>query len=117
MNAYQPQCDRLRQSSLARGVVLDDSASSLALLSQRLDEWHSDRTHFEQVNLPVEVGVYLGQVIVTHVEGSHRKIWPNGHPVVRLCSGRELDVTAMASSRINHGGQSIESIFADAAVG
>lgn len=114
MSGYQPQFERLRQWSLARGVALDNSASSLGMLNQRLDEWYSDETHFEQVNLPVEVGMYLGHVIVTHVEGSRWIIWPNGHPVVRLHTGRELDVTAMVSSRLDQEGRDIESIFADA---
>jgi uncharacterized protein DUF6278 len=117
MSCYQPHCERLQQWSLARGVALDNSESSLGMLDQRLDEWYSDQTHFEQVNLPVEVGMYLGHVIVTHVEGSRWIMWPNGHPVVRLRTGRELDVTAMVSSRLDHNGRNIESIFADAAFG
>lgn len=112
---YQPHLDGLRQWSLARGVALDDTVPSLGILDQRLDEWHADETHFEQVNLPVEVGMYLGNVIVTHVEGSRWVVWPNGHPVVQLHSGRNLDVTAMVSARLNSGGPHIESIFTDAA--
>jgi Family of unknown function (DUF6278) len=114
MGGYQPQFEQLQQWSRVRGVALDNSASSLGALDQRLDEWYADQTHFEQVNLPVEVGMYLGHVIVMRVEGSRWIMWPNGHPVVRLRTARELDVTAMVSSRIDHGGRSLEDILADA---
>jgi SAM-dependent methyltransferase len=36
-------------------------------------------------------------VIVATIAGARWRLWPNGHPVVRLASGRDLDVAAMAS--------------------
>jgi hypothetical protein len=106
--------DALRRWSLEHDLRLNGEVSSLALLDQRLDVWHADLAHYEKVNLPAEVGGYLGHVIVTNVEGSSWIVWPNGHPVVRLRSGRDLDVTAMANQRIGHAGPDLPSLFADA---
>jgi hypothetical protein len=53
----------------------------------------------------------LGNVIVEHVDGSKWKVWPNGHPVIQLRSGADLDVTAIANERINHSGTNLESIY------
>jgi hypothetical protein len=106
--------ERLFRWSLQHGIRLNGDVASLELLDRQLDDWHADQAHYESVNLPVEVGTYLGQVIVVHVEGSRWILWPNGHPVVRLPSGRELDVTAMANERISHAGPSLPDVFANA---
>jgi hypothetical protein len=42
-------------------------------------------------------------------------MWPNGHPVVRLRSGRELDVVALGNSRVTSGHPRLARAFADAA--
>jgi len=44
-------------------------------------------------------------------------VWPNGHPVVRLASGRELDVVAMGATRVREGTPQLADAFADAASG
>ncbi|HUY17512.1 MAG TPA: DUF6278 family protein, partial [Acidimicrobiales bacterium] len=61
-----------------------------------------------------EVGKYLGSVIVNHVDGSQWKVWPNGHPVIQLRSGVDLDVIELANDRINHSGASLDSIYSTA---
>jgi hypothetical protein len=30
--------------------------------------------------LPLDAGLYLGTVLVDHVEGATWTVWPNGHP-------------------------------------
>ena len=104
-------CERLRTWSREHGLALNDDPESLALLDQRLDSWNSDPSHHGKVDLSNEVGAYLGNVIVKHIDGSKWKVWPNGHPVIQLRSGTDLDVTAMANERINHSGSSLESIY------
>ena len=104
-------CEQLRTWSRDHGLALDDEPESLALLDQRLDSWNSDPSHHGKVDLSNEVGKYLGSVIVNHVDGSQWKVWPNGHPVVQLRSGVDLDVTELANDRINHSGTSLESIY------
>jgi hypothetical protein len=108
---FTPPCAQLRRWSVEHGLLLDDEPDSLSSLDQHLDSWSSDPSHHEKVNLPVEVGLYLGGVIVNHVDGSQWKKWPNGHPVVQLRTGTELDVTAMASERLIHAGASLDAIF------
>ena len=48
-------------------------------------------------------GLFLGSVIVATVAGARWRLWPNGHPVVRLASGRDLDVDTMANDRVSKG--------------
>ncbi|MHB8380701.1 MAG: DUF6278 family protein [Acidimicrobiales bacterium] len=104
-------CERLRTWSREHGITLNDDPESLALLDQRLDSWNSDPSHHGKVDLSNEVGQYLGNVIVKHIDGSQWKVWPNSHPVIQLRSGADLDVIAMANERVNHSGVSLESIY------
>jgi hypothetical protein len=62
-----------------------------------------------------EIGLYLGTVIVRNVLGARWHAWPNGHPVVRLHSGRELDVIALVGQRLRDGGPELLSIYSEAA--
>jgi hypothetical protein len=105
---------RLRQWSLAHGVVLTDDLTSLEVLDAHIDDWNSDPRHYESVDLGNEVGTYLGNVILKNVTGAQWRTWPNGHPVITLGSGRELDVTAMANDRLTRSGSSLHSIYARA---
>jgi hypothetical protein len=103
---------RLRQWSLEHGVDLTDDLAGLEVLEAHLDGWNADPRHHERVDLGNEVGIYLGNVILKHVADSRWKVWPNGHPVVALKSGRELDVTSMTNDRLNQTGSSLVSIYA-----
>ncbi|HVB01186.1 MAG TPA: DUF6278 family protein, partial [Acidimicrobiales bacterium] len=107
-------CEPLRTWSREHGLALDDEPESLTLLDQRLDSWSSDPSHHGKVDLSNEVGKYLGSVIVNHVDGSQWKVWPNGHPVIQLRSGVDLDVIELANDRINHSGASLDSIYSTA---
>jgi Family of unknown function (DUF6278) len=108
------QSDRLRQWSLDHGVVLNDDAQSLELLDAHLDEWNADPSHHEKVDLGNEAGIYLGNVILKNVVDARWRVWPNGHPVIALPSGRQLDVTALVSDRLRRSGPSLQSIYARA---
>ncbi len=110
------QWDSLHSWALEHGLDLRDDVSSLEALDSRLNEWYRDDSHFEKVNLPVDVGAFLGQLIVTNREGARWVVWPNAHPVVRLPSGRDLDVTAIAGERILHHTSSLQSTFAEVMV-
>lgn len=66
------------------------------------------------MDLGNEVGIYLGNVIVQNVAGSRWRIWPNGHPVIALESGREFDVTAMVNERLKGSATSLDSMYARA---
>jgi Family of unknown function (DUF6278) len=108
------QCEGLRRWSRDHGLVLDDGPESLATLDARLDSWNSDPSHHGAVDLANEVGMYLGGVIVRHVEGSSWRAWPNGHPVIRLRSGKELDVTRLSNDRLTHSGRRLQALYVEA---
>ena len=80
-----------------RGVALDGSPASLDLLDQAIDGWPPDVA----ARLGNDVGAYLGTVLVT--SGAEWQAGPGGRPIVRLASGRELDVIDMAHSRLAEG--------------
>jgi hypothetical protein len=105
---------RLRQWSIDHGVVLNDDAQSLELLDAHIDEWNADPSHYESVDIGNEVSTYLGNVILKNVAGSRWRVWPNGHPVIALASGRELDVTALVGDRLLRSEPSLHSIYAQA---
>lgn len=106
-----PDSGRLKNWALAHGVVLADNATGLEDLDMHLDEWSADPTHFEQVDLANEVGIYLGNVIVQNVTGAQWKVLPNGQPVISLASARELDVISMVGDRSVNSKWSLSSIY------
>jgi hypothetical protein len=101
----------LQAWSRDHGLTLDESPESLSLLDERLDTWKADNTHHGKVDLSNESGAYLGTVIVKHVEGARWKMWPNGHPVVLLPSGKTVDVTRIANDRLHHAGPTLDAIY------
>jgi hypothetical protein len=68
-------------------------------------------------SLGSHAGLYLGTVIAGSVPGAHWQLWPNGHPVVRLPSGRDLDVVAIATNQISEGSPRLADAYADAVTG
>jgi Family of unknown function (DUF6278) len=113
-------CDRLRAFARAHGFELDGGPQDLRLLDQAIDEAINQAT--SELGGPpqtgaalTEAGLFLGSVIVATVAGARWRLWPNGHPVVRLASGRDLDVAAMASDRMSKGTPRLADVYADAA--
>jgi hypothetical protein len=109
-----PDSGRLRQWCLAHDVALENDSASLETLDSHLDEWSADPSHYEHVDLGNEVGIYLGNVIVTNIVAARWRVWPNGHPVISLTSGKELDVIAMVNDRLLRSGSSLPSIYTSA---
>ncbi|HEX9355029.1 MAG TPA: DUF6278 family protein [Streptosporangiaceae bacterium] len=116
------RCEQLRTWARACGFELDCVAGDLGLLDQAFDE-ASDLARGELGRpMPVaavgsQAGLYLGTVIIATVPGTRWRLWPNGHPVVCLPSGRDLDVVAMAIDRVNKGAALLADVYADAAAG
>ena len=111
------ETNRLRDWAHAHGVALTDDFESLDALDSDLDAWNADPSHYESVDLGNEVGLYVGNVIVHHVPGCRWRAWPNGHPVIRDGSHKDLDVIAMVHDRILWSGQSLQSIYSTATEG
>ncbi|MGW7351831.1 DUF6278 family protein [Streptomyces sp. Z26] len=84
------ECELLRDQARRSGVELDDTADSLAALDQLVPRWRDDPEVAQW--LGADAGLYLGTVIVRTVPGSAWTLRSDGQPVVRLASGREMDV-------------------------
>lgn len=106
------QCVELRTWASERDIVLGDDPNNLAVLDREIDACEADSRIGRR--LADEVGCHLGTVIVKHVPGAVWRVWSNGHPVVGLPSGRDLDVIAVAGLRVSARRGSLMSIFTDA---
>jgi Family of unknown function (DUF6278) len=101
-------CERLRAWAKGHQVDLNDDPASLAALSRALDQ------RWEPL-LENEIGLYLGTVTVRNLPQAQWHIWPNGHPVVQLPSGRTLDVVALVDEHARSGELLLADLYADAA--
>jgi hypothetical protein len=113
LTALLSDCRQLRIWAREHDVALDDTSDSLAAL-----DWALARSD-EQVRqaLAQDCGRYLGTVIVRHQPRARWQVWPSGHPVVRLASGRDLDVVARARGEARNGKPSLAGLYAEAAQG
>jgi hypothetical protein len=92
-----------------RSLALSDEPDGLSTLEGVMNDWAVDPEIGHR--LGNEVGLFLGNIIVKSVEGSHWSVWPNGHPVVRLVSGRDVDVTALVDQRLKGKGMSLADVY------
>jgi Family of unknown function (DUF6278) len=95
-----------------RNVQLSNEPDALTTLDDVLDEWAKDPDIGPQ--LANEVGVYLGNMIVQNALGARWTVLLNGHPVVGLASGRQVDVTLLVGQRLRNGGRSLPDLYVDA---
>ncbi|MCN9244794.1 DUF6278 family protein [Streptomyces sp. RY43-2] len=107
------ECELLRSQAEQSGVELDDTAASLAALDQLLPRWRDDEEILPW--LGNDAGLYLGTVIVRTVRGAAWEIFPGGHPVVRLASGREIDVVADGHTWAATGAPELSQVYAEVA--
>jgi len=84
-------CSQLRAWAQSHGLHLDDSPESLIALDDALDRFADQQA---TQRLASEAGRYLGTVLARHGGGARWQVWPNGHPVIRMPSGHQLDVVA-----------------------
>ena len=56
-------------------------------------------------------------MIVRTVPGAVWQVWPDGRPVVRLSSGREIDVVAAGETWAAGGSPELTQVYAEAAEG
>ncbi len=92
---------RLADWLTAAGLELEVSAAGLQTVDVMIDRWREDPTIASA--LSNDVGVFLGDVLLHEVSGARWHVWPNGHPVVRLAGGREIDVTGQTQTRVRKG--------------
>lgn len=107
------ECDLLRERASGEGVELDSSVDSLSALDQLVPSWREGDPEI-QSRLGNDAGLYLGSVIVRSVPGANWQVWPNGHPVVRLTTGREIDTVALGHGWAESGTPELSQVFAEA---
>ena len=101
-------------------MELEDTPDDLRLLDQALDEAIAEAGGEQGGVLPVvkvgpEAGLFLGAVIIAAVPAARWQLWPNGHPVIRLPSGRDLDVVELGNDRVTNGAPLLADIYSAAA--
>ncbi|WP_326575027.1 DUF6278 family protein [Streptomyces sp. NBC_00487] len=109
------ECELLRAQAARSGVELDDSAASLEALDQLVPLWRDDEETLAW--LGNDAGLYLGTVVVRTVPGARWEIWPHGQPVVRLLSGREIDVVEAGQEWAATGAPELSQLYAEVAEG
>jgi hypothetical protein len=111
--ALLSECELLRSHAGQAGIELDDSAASLEALDQLLPRWRDDEETLPW--LANDAGLYLGTVVVRTVPGATWEIWPSGQPVIRLASGREIDVVTDGHTWASTGAPELSQVYAEAA--
>ncbi|GGR97999.1 hypothetical protein GCM10010252_40840 [Streptomyces aureoverticillatus] len=106
------ECELLRSQAGAAGLELDDSPASLAALDQLPPRWRDDTETLPW--LGNDAGLYLGTVIVRTVPGAVWHVLPGGTPVVRLASGREIQVVDAGLDWAVQGTPELSQVYAEA---
>lgn len=97
---------------MRHGVTLADDPDSIAVLDRHLDLWETQPpTH---PFLEHEMGCYVGTVIVGHARDARWRVWPNGHPVVHLSSGADLDEFRQVGRCLSNHRRTLTLIYVDA---
>ncbi|MFG2223250.1 DUF6278 family protein [Streptomyces sp. NPDC050161] len=107
------ECELLRAQAAVAGVELDDSVRSLEALDQLQPVWRDDPEVLPW--LGNDAGLYLGTVLVRTVRGAVWQVWPDGQPVVRLESGREIDVVSAGHEWADVGAPELSQVYAEVA--
>ncbi|WP_093798315.1 DUF6278 family protein [Streptomyces sp. Wb2n-11] len=107
------ECELLRVRAGDAGLELDDSPASLEALDQLTPLWRDDPEELPW--LGNDAGLYLGSVIVRTVPGAAWLLWPSGQPVVRLASGREINVVEAGLDWAVGGAPELSQVYAEAA--
>ncbi|MFP8964237.1 DUF6278 family protein [Streptomyces nanhaiensis] len=107
------ECELLRGQAESAGIDLADTPESLAALDQLLPRWRDDGPE-ALARLGNDAGLYLGTVVVRTVPGAVWQVWPSGRPVVRLASGREIDVVGAGLDWAFDGAPELSQVYAEA---
>ncbi|MFG2876485.1 DUF6278 family protein [Streptomyces sp. NPDC048337] len=109
------ECEMLRVQARQAGLELDESQASLEALDQLMPRWRRDPEIVPW--LGNDAGFYLGTVIIRTIPGAGWQVWPNGQPVIRLASGRELNVIESGVSWAMTGSPELSQAYAEASEG
>ncbi|MCY0928794.1 DUF6278 family protein [Streptomyces sp. H27-H1] len=115
INELFAECEMLRAQARSAGLELDETPGSLEGIDQLMPRWRRDPEITPW--LGNDAGFYLGTVIVRSVPGAVWQVWPNGQPVIRLASGRELNVVESGVSWAMTGSPELSQAYAEASEG
>ncbi|MFJ9055582.1 DUF6278 family protein [Streptomyces sp. NPDC102409] len=107
------ECELLRARAAQCGLELDDTPASLSALDQLPPIWRDDPEELPWVGN--DAGLYLGTVLVRTVSGAAWGILAGGKPVVRLASGREIDVVTAGLDWAMSGSPELSEMYAESA--
>ncbi|MBL1083954.1 hypothetical protein JK359_18595 [Streptomyces actinomycinicus] len=113
--ALLSECELLRSQAARAGVRLDDTPDSLEALDQMDPRWRDDADMLSW--LGHDAGLYLGTVVVRTVPGAAWQLRPDGDPVVRLVSGRAVDVVPAGLEWAASGVPELSQLYAEIAEG
>ncbi|MEW2247955.1 MULTISPECIES: DUF6278 family protein [unclassified Streptomyces] len=111
--ALLSECELLRSQAAEAGVRLDDTAASLEALDQLVPRWRDDAETLPW--LGNDAGLYLGTVVVRTVPGAAWEIRAGEPPLVRLASGREIDVVRAGRDWAESGVPELSQLYAEVA--
>ncbi|MFS4096275.1 DUF6278 family protein [Streptomyces sp. AF1A] len=111
--ALLSECELLRAQADRAGVRLDDSPASLEALDQIVPRWRDDAELLPW--LGNDAGLYLGTVVVRTVPGAAWRIRADGEPVVRLASGREVEVVGAGQEWAASGAPELSQLYGEIA--
>ncbi|MFJ9819132.1 DUF6278 family protein [Streptomyces sp. NPDC101151] len=111
--ALLSECELLRSQAAQAGVRLDDTPASLEALDQLVPRWRDDAEILPW--LGNDAGLYLGTVVVRTVPGAAWEIRSDGEPVVRLASGREVEVVEPGRDWATSGVPELSQLYAEVA--
>ncbi|MFG2353189.1 DUF6278 family protein [Streptomyces sp. NPDC048521] len=111
--ALLSECELLRSQAAQAGVRLDDTPASLEALDQMVPRWRDDAEILPW--LGNDAGLYLGTVVVRTVPGAAWEIRSDGEPVVRLASGRAVEVVPAGREWAASGVPELSQLYAEIA--
>ncbi|MFF8726317.1 DUF6278 family protein [Streptomyces sp. NPDC015171] len=111
--ALLSECELLRSQAGRAGVRLDDTPASLEALDQMDPRWREDPEILPW--LGHDAGLYLGTVVVRTVAGARWQLRSDGEPVVRLASGRFLEVVPAGQEWAVSGVPELSQLYAEIA--
>ncbi|WP_225827517.1 DUF6278 family protein [Streptomyces naphthomycinicus] len=107
------ECELLRSQAARAGVRLDHTPASLEALDQMVPRWRDDPETLPW--LGHDAGLYLGTVVVRTVPGAVWQIRSAGEPVVRLASGRAVEVVPAGQEWAANGAPELSQLYAEIA--
>lgn len=100
LTSYFRQCTTLRQWAAGIGG-LTDTTDGLEALEKLLAGSIASRP--QTPRLRIEIGQFIGTVVIENLPTVRWRLLPNGYPVIHLAENSDLDVMSIARVRLSTG--------------